>query len=293
MNQNYEPGAPPPTYQQEGARPGQTYYQPPPQPQNMGGQQQPPPAHNQPLGNVQRKIVRFYSPPQNNRLGMRRRLLSLCCCFIFIGLIVGLVAGLVTRSQHNSYYYGGSSTSCRSNNDCYYRYGKGFESKRKMKGVCVDHTNGLSLLFIQGVVLTVTVAGAVDDRMARNDATMETDDEDVLLSYYLGQDDYERRPSSSSTASSSSSSSSSSSKQPSIKFISSVRHSLRLSTLFTLRRRRSSFSPSTSIPSFARFSLPACGTDDPLSPKQLEIERLIAAHPERTVRLSITPEFAI
>ncbi|KAI8333854.1 hypothetical protein BC941DRAFT_473082 [Chlamydoabsidia padenii] len=100
------------------------------------------------------------------------------------------------------------------------------------------------------------------------------------LSYYYGQDDYERRPSSSSTTSSNTSSST---KRSSSHFIS--RTTLRLSNFFTNRRR--------SIPNYTRFSLPVLiNLDDPLSPKQMEIERLIEAYPEQTVRLIVTPEFA-
>ncbi|SAM00749.1 hypothetical protein [Absidia glauca] len=114
-------------------------------------------------------------------------------------------------------------------------------------------------------------------------------EEDEILSYYFHQDDYQRRPSSSSLTSSTSS------RRSSSQFVSSVRQSLRLSSLFTRRR-------SSSSSSFSRFSLPSLspssstctvGDDEPLSPKQMEIEQLIADYPERTVRLSVTPHFAI
>ncbi|CAO3599656.1 unnamed protein product [Absidia cylindrospora] len=117
INQNYGPGAPPPTYQQQGSKPGQTYYQPPPPQQNMGGQQ-PPPPHQPP--NFQRKIVNFYNPPQGRKVGMMRRFFSICGCCIIIGLVVGLAAGLTTRSSYSS-----NSAYCRTNSDCYSRYGSG------------------------------------------------------------------------------------------------------------------------------------------------------------------------
>ncbi|ORZ09181.1 hypothetical protein BCR42DRAFT_495056 [Absidia repens] len=120
INQNYGLGAPPPTYQQQGSKPGQTYYQPPP-PQNMGGQQQHPP-HQPP--NFQRRIVNFYNPPQGRKVGMMRRFLSICGCCIIIGLVVGLAAGLTTRSRSYS-SYGSNSAYCRTNSDCYSRYGSG------------------------------------------------------------------------------------------------------------------------------------------------------------------------
>ncbi|KAI8081498.1 uncharacterized protein BX664DRAFT_388473 [Halteromyces radiatus] len=120
MSQPYAPGVPPPTYQQQGDRPGQTYYQPPP---NAGGAQQQYYPPHVPPSNLQSRFVNFYNPPQNNRLGIKRKILSMCCCILLIAVIVGLAAGLTTRS-YSSYGTNGSSY-CRTNNDCYNQYGSG------------------------------------------------------------------------------------------------------------------------------------------------------------------------
>lgn len=100
-NNNTQP--PPPAYQ--GGTNGQTYYQPPPPPTDYAP---PPPTNNQP-NNMGQRFTQFYAPPQNRKLGMKRRFCSFICCCIIIGLIVGLSAGLTRRS-----YYGrsGNNRNC-------------------------------------------------------------------------------------------------------------------------------------------------------------------------------------
>jgi hypothetical protein len=99
MMENTQP--PPPAYQNSAPKPGQTYYQPPNTP-DATGYAPPPPINQQPAGMGQR-FTQFYTPPQNKKLGIRRRVCSIICCCIIIGLIIGLSVGL-TRSSY--YYYG-------------------------------------------------------------------------------------------------------------------------------------------------------------------------------------------
>ncbi|CAO3614313.1 unnamed protein product [Cunninghamella echinulata] len=74
--------------------------------------------------------------------------------------------------------------------------------------------------------------------------------------------------------------------------------SLKLATIFNYRRSSLTLNR-FSLPSLSPSSSTTSSTtttaieDEPLSPKQLEIEQLIADYPERTVRLSVTPDFAI
>ncbi|CEP19160.1 hypothetical protein [Parasitella parasitica] len=113
-NYNNSTQPPPPAYQN--GTTGQTYYQPPPPPTDYAP---PPPTNNHPNG-IGQRFTQFYAPPQNKKLGMKRRFCSFICCCIIIGLIVGLAAGLTRRS----YYYGGNSNcNCRTNSDCTTVYG--------------------------------------------------------------------------------------------------------------------------------------------------------------------------
>ncbi|KAL9556995.1 hypothetical protein MBANPS3_001596 [Mucor bainieri] len=116
-NANYNTSStqPPPPAYQGGATTGQTYYQPPP-PQTEYAP--PPPTNNQPA-NMGQRFTQFYAPPQNKKLGMKRRFCSFICCCILIGLIVGLAAGLTRRN----YYNNSRSCNCRTNSDCTIRYG--------------------------------------------------------------------------------------------------------------------------------------------------------------------------
>jgi hypothetical protein len=103
MMENTQP--PPPAYQNTTSRPGQTYYQPPSAP-DAAGYAPPPPINQQPTSMGQR-FTQFYTPPQNKNLGIKRRVCSVICCCILIGLIVGLSAGLTSHR-----YYGYGNTSC-------------------------------------------------------------------------------------------------------------------------------------------------------------------------------------
>ncbi|CAO3621128.1 unnamed protein product [Cunninghamella blakesleeana] len=70
--------------------------------------------------------------------------------------------------------------------------------------------------------------------------------------------------------------------------------SLRLTTIFNYRRSSlNRLSLPLLSPSSSTSSATTVVDDEYLSPKQLEIEQLIAEYPERTVRLSVTPDFAI
>lgn len=101
------PPVPPPVYQ-EGEipmqnLPGQTYYQPPPQPELCS----PPliyeePPQQQPMRS---RVVGYYSPPDNYRLGLKRRLTTLFCGLLILALVIALIAGF---SRH----YNQSPTYC-------------------------------------------------------------------------------------------------------------------------------------------------------------------------------------
>ncbi|KAI8097919.1 uncharacterized protein B0P05DRAFT_522607 [Gilbertella persicaria] len=115
MESNNLNNPPPPAYQQN-QKPGQTYYQPP---ENTNYPPPPNPPPPPPANNMGQRFTQFYAPPQNKRLGMKRRLCSFLCCCIIIGLIIGLSAGLTRRSYYNT------PCNCRTNADCLYRYGAG------------------------------------------------------------------------------------------------------------------------------------------------------------------------
>jgi hypothetical protein len=66
------------------------------------------PPEGPPAGDTRNKFVQFYAPPDNKSLAVKRRLCSVICCCIFLGLIIGLAAGLTRRS----YYSHVSSTNC-------------------------------------------------------------------------------------------------------------------------------------------------------------------------------------
>ncbi|KAI8352134.1 hypothetical protein EDC96DRAFT_518131 [Choanephora cucurbitarum] len=109
---------PPPAYHQN-QKPGETYYappsQPPPENSNYAPPSQPPP----PYQNIGQRVTHFYAPPQNKRLGIKRRMCSFICCCILIGLIVGLAAGLTRRNYYNR------GCNCRTSSDCVYQFGAG------------------------------------------------------------------------------------------------------------------------------------------------------------------------
>ncbi|KAI7892769.1 uncharacterized protein EV154DRAFT_504024 [Mucor mucedo] len=109
MENNMKTQAPPPAYQNgQSELPGQTYYQPPPPPE---GGYAPPPGPPPPANNMGQKFTQFYAPPQNRKLGLKRRLCSAICCCILIGLIIGLASGLTTR-RRNYGNYGGNNNNC-------------------------------------------------------------------------------------------------------------------------------------------------------------------------------------
>ncbi|ORX62354.1 hypothetical protein DM01DRAFT_114509 [Hesseltinella vesiculosa] len=118
--------------------------------------------------------------------------------------------------------------------------------------------------------------------------------EEEILDYYFRSDDYHQELASPRTSMMSSSSTSSSTKKGRR---SSFRQSLMLSSLFFTTKRQSA-SLRFSLPAFTLSSASSSTAsmtlyDEPLSPKQLEIEQLISDYPERTVRVSVTPDFAV
>ncbi|KAI8968354.1 hypothetical protein BDF20DRAFT_839470 [Mycotypha africana] len=127
-SQSYRPPSPPPPAYQDGlgnstAVPatnmnnnmndipmGQTFYQPPPTPMDHA----PPLPADEP--DQRNRIVQFYAPPDNRRLGVMRRLTSCLCCICIIALVIGLAAGLTTHRYDNRY------CECRTNMDCMHLY---------------------------------------------------------------------------------------------------------------------------------------------------------------------------
>ncbi|KAI9481134.1 MAG: hypothetical protein EXX96DRAFT_565540 [Benjaminiella poitrasii] len=116
------PPLPPPAYQENNAPgnnsnnlPGQIYYQPPPQPVSYPPPPIQPEHSEQPARN---RVAEFYSPQDNRKLALTRRVTSCFCCIIIIAIIVGLAAGL-TRNRRNRY------CECRTDADCIGLYGPG------------------------------------------------------------------------------------------------------------------------------------------------------------------------
>ncbi|KAI7901642.1 uncharacterized protein BX663DRAFT_513522 [Cokeromyces recurvatus] len=96
--------------------PGQIYYQPPPQTATYP----PPPIQQlseQPASRS--RVIEFYSPQDNRKLAITRRLTSCFCCVIILAIIIGLIAGLTRQRRNNRY------CECQTDSDCVSLYGPG------------------------------------------------------------------------------------------------------------------------------------------------------------------------
>jgi hypothetical protein len=99
-NEPYPP-PPPPAYHEaldNNNLPIQTYYQPPPAPILY-----PPPPLEQELP-ARNPVTQFYSPTDNRKLALKRRVSSCLCCIVIIVIVVGLAAGLTQSTNYDNRY---------------------------------------------------------------------------------------------------------------------------------------------------------------------------------------------